>query len=261
MSGFRPPVYYSQFINSDMKNIRFFIIMVALFAAFLYGCKKEEEPVPVNPYNGRTFAIFNPDKSYGTLTDIDGNIYKTITIGTQTWMAENLRTTRYRNGDPIPQIKPDEDWPGLIAGGYCNFNNTENVDTIATFGRLYNWLAVNDSRNLAPLGWHIPTDEEWTTLTNFLGGDSVAGGKMKEKEQPHWVNPDPNATNESGFTALPAGMRDNSSGAFSVNCTFWSSTEVDNCSAWCRFLYVGQDGCIRYNPGKTYGFSIRCIKD
>lgn len=244
-----------------MKNLRLFMIMVVLIAVLFYGCKKEEEPAPVNPYNGRTFAIFNPDKSYGTLTDIDDNIYKTITIGTQTWMAENLRTTRYRNGDPIPQIKQDEAWAGLIAGGFCNFNNTENVDTIATFGRLYNWLTIDDSRGVAPQGWHVPTDEEWVTLINFLGGDSLAGGTMKEKEQPHWVIPDPYATNESGFTAMPAGMRDNSSGAFAFACTFWSSTAADFCSVWCRYLYVGQNGCYRYNPSKTYGFSIRCIKD
>jgi len=239
-----------------------FLFALALLAAFTWGCKKSESTVPVNPYNDRTFAIFNPDKTYGTMTDIDGNIYKTIAIGTQTWMAENLRTTRYRNGDAIPEVKNYSAWPGLTGGGFCNFNNTGDVDTIATFGRLYNWMAATDSRNLAPVGWHLPSDAEWNLLTDYLGGDSVAGGKMKEKESPHWTNPDPDATNESGFTAIPAGIRESSNGAFySGSATFWSSTQADNCSAWDRYLIIGDNGCLRYQPSKIYGISIRCVKD
>jgi uncharacterized protein (TIGR02145 family) len=244
-----------------MKTVRIFVSMFAMFAAVLYGCKKDANNDPGNPYNGKTFAIFNPDKTYGTLTDQDGNIYKTITIGTQTWMAENLRTTTYRNGEAIPRINGNSEWAGLSTGAFCNFNNTENIDTIATFGRLYNWYIIADVRQLAPNGWHIPTDEEWTTLITFLGGEFVAGGKMKEKEAPHWSEPDPNATNESGFTALPAGMREVSTSLYSYNCNFWSSTQADNASSWDRYLNVGEDGCLRYNPNKSYGFSIRCLKD
>lgn len=241
-----------------MKAVRIFA-SISIFAAVLYGCKKDDNS-PVNPYNDKTFAIFNPDKTYGTLTDQEGNIYKTINIGNQTWMAENLRTTIYRNGEAIPRVKGNSEWSYLSTGAFCNFNSTEDIDTIATFGRLYNWYTIADSRKLAPNGWHVPTDEEWTTLINFLGGDSIAGGKMKEKEAPHWINPDPNATNESGFTALPAGIRD-PEGNYYYNCNFWSSTQADNIAAWDRYLSIGEDGCMRYTPNKSYGFSVRCVKD
>jgi uncharacterized protein (TIGR02145 family) len=120
---------------------------------------------------------FNATSSSGTVTDIDGNVYQTVTLGGQVWMAENLKVTRYRNGDPIPCVNDASAWSGLSTGAYCHYNNDFN--NAAIYGRLYNWYAVSDSRNIAPGGWHVPTDTEWQTLVDLLGGSSVAGGKMK----------------------------------------------------------------------------------
>jgi uncharacterized protein (TIGR02145 family) len=143
------------------------------------------------------------DVETNTVTDIDGNIYHTVTIGTQVWMVENLKTTKYRNGDPIPNVTGNA-WAALTTGAYCWYNN-DAATYKATYGALYNWYAVADSRNIAPTGWHVPTDAEWTTLTTFLGGESVAGGKLKETGTNHWTSPNTGATNETGFTALPGG--------------------------------------------------------
>jgi uncharacterized protein (TIGR02145 family) len=141
-----------------------------------------------------------------TVKDFEGNVYKTITIGTQTWMADNLRTTKYRNGDAIPEVTDSSAWINLITGAYCNYNNTRNNDTIVSYGRFYNLYAVTDNRNICPTGWHVSTDAEWTTLTDYLGGASVAGDKLKEKGTTHWESPNAGATNEIGFTALPGAI-------------------------------------------------------
>lgn len=138
-----------------------------------------------------------------TVTDYDGNVYQTVLIGDQCWMMENLKVTHYRNGDPIPHVTDGVTWGNLTSGAYCNYNNDEG--NVATYGRLYNWYAVDDSRNIAPAGWHVPSDAEWQTLVDYLGGDAVAGGKMKEAGTTHWASPNTGATNESGFTALPGG--------------------------------------------------------
>jgi uncharacterized protein (TIGR02145 family) len=199
----------------------------------------------------------------GTVTDIDGNVYNTVVIGTQVWMVENLKTTRYRNGDPIQNITDSTQWNiYLTTGAYCNYHN--NVSYANTYGCLYNWYAVSDSRNIAPTGWHVPTNAEWTTLTNFLGGYTVAGGKLKEAGTMHWASPNTNATNETGFTALPGGYREGFYGTFELITNYlysWSSTEVNASNAW--FVLMG------YNFGnmtegiydKIFGFSVRCIKD
>lgn len=243
-----------------MKTKLFLMFIISLTLA-IYSCKKDDNN-PSNPYNGKSLAVFNEDIEYGILTDQDGNIYKTVKIGTQTWMAENLRTTKYRNGDEIQKVVNDSEWAYLSSGAFCNYNNTEDYNTIATYGRLYNWFVIDDSRNVAPNGWHVPSDAEWTTLINFLGGDLNAGGKMKMKESLIWVNPDPNITNESGFTAIPAGMREWYTGEYSFACGFWSNTQADDgVSSWHRSLSVDNNTITRYQPNKMYGFSIRCVKD
>ena len=135
-----------------------------------------------------------------TFTDIDGNVYHAVVIGTQTWMVENLKTTKYSNGDPIPTAVTS-----LTPGAYCMYNN-DAVTYKADYGALYNWYAVADSRNIAPAGWHVPTKTDWTTLTDYLGGESVASGKLKENGSSHWLTPNTGATNSSGFTALPGGF-------------------------------------------------------
>ena len=215
-------------------------------------------------YRGISNAIFNPVLSYGSVTDIDGNIYKTITLGTQTWMAENLRTTRYRNGDTLPEVTGNSSWKNLTTGAYCNYENTTDLDKIVTFGRLYNWFAVSDSRNLAPAGWHVATDADWMTLTTFLGNESTAGGKIKETTTLHWNSPNTGATNASGLTALPAGRREYTDGSFINHGTdgfWWTSSAYNPDYSWYRYIHFDAANVNRANFHKQYGFSIRCIHD
>jgi uncharacterized protein (TIGR02145 family) len=199
--------------------------------------------------------------SGGTVTDIDGNVYYTVTIGTQVWMVENLKTTKYRNGEAIPNVTDATSWNNLTTGAYCNYDNNSGNST--TFGRLYNWYAVNDSRNIAPYGWHVPTDAECTTLTTYLGGESVAGGKLKEAGTSHWISPNTGATNETGFTALPGGYRYNYGAFYGIgyNGYWWSSTEDDTLNAWYRYMYYADGHVIRSNISKISGFSVRCVRD
>ena len=225
------------------------------------GCKKKPQ-IPDNPLNGRTTAVFNPNKTYGTVTDIDGNIYKTIKIGDQVWMAENLRTTHYRNGDAIPNVTEDTIWGSLKTGAYCNYNNTEDLDTIATYGRLYNWYAVNDSRGLAPKGWHVPTITDWDRLIDYLGGDTIAGNKLKEAGDFHWVSPN-ESNNSSGFTALPAGGRYlfKSTNDMGFYTEYWAMPQYNTNSAPFLYLFSWNSFVYRGVNHKVNGYSVRCIKD
>ena len=190
--------------------------------------------------------------------DIDGNIYPTVTIGNQIWMAENLKTTKYRNGDPIPNITDDLAWPNLTSGALCNYLN--NIENSNTYGLLYNWYAVIDNRNLAPKGWHIATNEEWATLFTYLG--SSASEKIKESDTIHWVSPNTGATNETGFTALPGGGR--LGGAFMYfgsAAYWWSATENSNTGEAYRISMGSYSGYTLSSRNKAWGYSIRCIKD
>ena len=195
-----------------------------------------------------------------TVTDIDGNVYKTIKIGSQLWMAENLKVAKYRNGDAIANISDNSPWSNSSSGAWCNDNNDAKNNN--PYGKLYNWYTVNDSRGLCPTGWHVPSDSEWTILSNYLGGEAVAGGKLKETGTTHWYSPNVSATNESGFSALPGGTRDNSNGDYNGmgNTAYsWSSKEFDSGNAWSRSLsyyYAGIYGSYR---SKHYGFSVRCV--
>ncbi len=203
-----------------------------------------------------------PAPDCGIVTDIDGNVYETITIGTQVWMMENLKVTHYRNGDPMPNVTDNTAWQGLSTGAYCEYDN--NIGNVATYGRLYNWYAVDDSRSIAPDGWHVPTDAEWQTLVDYLGGGTVAGGKMKETGTTHWISPNTGATNESGFSALPGGSRNldgvyNSRGYYAG---FWSSTENGSSSAWSRALGCSHSEVMRAGYFiRSTGFSVRCVRD
>ena len=197
----------------------------------------------------------------GTVTDIDGNVYQTVTIGTQEWMAANLKVTHYRNGDDIPNVTDNATWEALNTGAYCEYNNDAN--NVATYGRLYSGYAVGDSRNIAPTGWHIPSDAEWQTLVDYLGGISVAGGKMKEAGTMHWYSPNIGATNESGFSGLPCGYRsyDGPYGRIGYSAYFWSSTELSISEAWYRYLDYNGSGVYRGSSGKRFGYSVRCVND
>ena len=209
-----------------------------------------------------TFYKNNP-AIQSTVTDLDGNIYHTLRIGTQTWMVENLSVSKYRNGDLIPAITNNSDWVVLTSGGYCWYNN--DIANKPIYGALYNWYTVADNRNIAPIGWHVASDAELSVLTTYLGGESVAGDKMKETGTSHWIIPNSGATNESGFTGLPGGLRSYSSGAFlnmGTNGYYWSTTDSDTIRAWDRELFHNQDNCFRYYfDSKHYGFSVRCVKD
>jgi uncharacterized protein (TIGR02145 family) len=202
-----------------------------------------------------------------TMRDIDGNVYRTVTIGSQVWMAENLKTTRYNDGTEIPLVTEQPAWFHLNAPGYCWYNNDENANR-AIYGALYNWYALNTGK-LCPPGWHVPSDDEWAVLTAYLGGDAIAGGKMKEGGTTHWLNPNTGATNSSGFTALPAGFRGESgfipgSGSSFISgsiALFWSSTALEDETAWTRYLQADSIVAGRNNGGKYHGFPIRCMKD
>jgi len=193
--------------------------------------------------------------------DFDGNVYKTVKIGTQIWTAENLKVTHYRNGDPIPNVTDNTEWSNLTTGAYCNYNN--DPTNAITYGKLYNWYAVADSRNLAPIGWHVPSDAEWQTLVNYLGGEEVAGGKMKEAGTEHWASPNTGATNESGFSALPGGMRsDTAFYQLGNDAYFWSVTDCDSYRAWEWTLFYNFADIYRNDlTTKLSGKSVRLVRD
>lgn len=200
----------------------------------------------------------------GRVSDIEGNEYETITIGTQQWMSESLRTTKYNNGTPIPKVADGPAWSNLTSPAYCWFNN-DSITHADPYGALYNHYTVADtnSLNICPTGWHIPSDDEWTTMATFLGGSAVAGGKMKEAGLAHWNTPNMGATNESGFSALPGGGRD-TSGVFiklSLNGFWWSSTESSSIDAWYHFLSSNHGQLVRFNFRKEDGLSLRCLRD
>jgi uncharacterized protein (TIGR02145 family) len=174
-------------------------------------------------------------------------------------MAENLKVTRYRNLDNIDSIA-STGW-GLTTGAYCVYNISSENGT--TYGKLYNWYAVTDTRNIAPVGWHVPTDTEWTILITFLGGEEVAGEKLKESGITHWTEPNTVANNENGFLALPGGCR-NWDGVFNLinGYGFWWSSTVDDIEdSWSRYIKNDNSNVTRYSANNQDGFSVRCIKD
>ena len=200
----------------------------------------------------------------GSVSDIEGNIYKTILIGTQVWMAENLCITRYNDNTAIPIVTDNTAWEDLTSPGYCWYSNDSSTYA-STYGALYNYYTVADtnSRNVCPVGWHVPSDAEWLTLSTYLGGTTAAGGKMKEAGLAHWNAPNTDATNESGFTGLSGGHR-LFFGVFEDVGNFgkwWSSSEVNTIGAWLRYLYYNNGGLGRDGDEKRSGFSVRCLRD
>jgi uncharacterized protein (TIGR02145 family) len=201
--------------------------------------------------------IFNPDLTYDSIYDIEGNKYRTIAIGTQIWTAENLKSTRYNDGTDIPFVPDVNPWASLKTPGYCWYNN----DSVG-YGAIYNWYAVNTGK-LCPEGWHVPTDEEWTILTDYLGGKSVAGGMIKETGTSHWLSPNTGASNESGFTGLPSGYRNYAGGFNDISYYgfWWTSTEWSSTSAWYRDVFYNYFSVDRSNSNKKSGANVRCLKD
>jgi len=205
----------------------------------------------------------------GTVTDVDGNKYKTIQIGAQIWMMENLRVSHYRNGDEIQNVTDDATWNSLTEGALCDYDNTE--DSLLVYGKLYNQYAIKDPRGLAPEGWHISTREEFDDLIDFLGGSDYAAGRMKEVGNVHWHDGtyDSNeGTNESGFLALPAGWRI-ANGSFSninKNAYFWTDHQYNSYSGdvngWYRSLYMHENEIPDESFAHSYlGMSVRCVKN
>jgi len=196
---------------------------------------------------------------YGSVTDIDGNTYRTVKIGNQEWMAENLIVSHYRNGDIIPNITDSMKWSNLKTGGWCYYNN--NLEYGKIFGKIYNWHSVNDSRSIAPLGWHIPKIDEWKNLEKYLGGRKTTGGKLKAIIK--WETPNRGATNASGFNALPGGYRYIAGTFLDIDKTgyFWSSSEEDDFYAWNCYMNFNKADLSRYYNLKENGYYIRCLKD
>jgi uncharacterized protein (TIGR02145 family) len=223
-------------------------------------------------YYVRAYATNSKGTSYGNevsftsneiLIDIEGNKYKTVKIGAQVWMAENLRTSKYNDGTVIPNITDNTNWSNLTTGAWSYYNN--DAVNNAKYGKLYNWYAVipttNGNKNLCPNGWHVPTDAEWTVLTDYLGGQSVAGGKMKDTTS--WVFPNTDATNTSLFTGLPGGYRVNYGlyGLIGNDGFWWSSTQVSTNIAWFLYLYSGDGNAYMGYYNNTFGLSVRCLRD
>ena len=185
----------------------------------------------------------------------------TIQIGTQKWMSKNLDVAFYRNGDPIPEVTDATAWAALETGAWCYYNNDAN--TGLTYGKLYNWYALNDPRGLAPQGWHVPSDAEWSILETALGGSSVAGGKMKEAGTLNWTSPNTGGNNNSGWVGLPGGFR-YFNGSFNNVDNYgywWSSTELSTAFAWFRYLDYLNGSVSRGGDYKRNGHSVRCLRD
>ena len=202
------------------------------------------------------------DEITDVCVDIDGNFYGTVQIGNQLWMSENLKTTHYNNGDEIPTGLTDGDWQNNTSGALAVYDDNElNADI---YGRLYNWYAVVDNRGVRPENFHIPTDDEYILLTDYLGGNDIAGGKMKEAGLEHWDSPNTGATNESGFTGLPGGFR-NTTGAYvdmGEGGYFRSSSEYNSYRAWFHGLYSTWEEVYRgFEMNKNSGLSVRCVGD
>jgi uncharacterized protein (TIGR02145 family) len=212
----------------------------------------------------------DPIIEYGTVTDIEGNTYKTVKTGEQEWMAENLRTSKYADSSEIPNVTDNTIWAANITGAYCDYAN--NPSNSVVYGRLYNWYIASSTnpQNVCPTGWHVPTDTDWTTLEAYLGGIRAEyspvcniGGKLKEPGTIHWISPNSGATNESGFSAIPGGVRE-PDGVFNLlgtQAVWWSATEFDLSNAWNRNLLNYSTDDFRTDLNKNYGYSVRCIKD
>jgi len=233
-----------------MKAVIFIPILLVLVIS---SCKKRGCTDP-NANNYNSSAEQDNGTCTYTISDIEGNTYNAKEIGNQIWMTENLKVKRYRNGDIIPQIQDPLQWSESTTGAWCYYENDTSK------GVLYNWHAVNDSRGLAPVGHHIPSDAEWTILTDFLGGEDAAGTKMKSTSG--WEE-DGNGTNSSGFSGLPGGYR-NLLGSFAnvgYGGGWWSSTESGTYPAWYRSLRYNSGYVDRYDDSKRLGFSVRCLRD
>lgn len=254
------------------------IFIFLSFSLLLASCDKDKQPNPQEPkYKS---VHLNPNLNYGTLTDIDGNHYATIQIGSQVWMAENLKVKHFANGDSIPEVAAQMDWQNNFNPGWSYLYNNKLYDSLKDYGLLYNFYTIEDSRNVCPTGWHVPTDAEWTTLVasidpwhnaNAQGSQSgTAGGKLKSTGTEYWITPNTEATNLTGFSGVPSSHK-NSNGLFGFYGDdgeigiWWSSSIYEPApelhDAWYRSLNFNDASFNRNIQQKRNGFSIRCIQD
>ncbi len=253
------------------------IIYTVLSILMLTACKKETTQAnsTSNTNSNTNTCIDNPNinfSSIGTpvgkfgdcIKDIDGNSYKTVIIGTQTWMAENLKTSKYNDGSIIPNIKDFNQWGELTTGAWRNNLDNDSIGKI--YGKLYNWYVTNSitngNKNVCPAGWHIPSDVEWSILINYIGEDTITGIKMREVGTKKWLNSKITASNTSLFTGIPSGACNGKSfEPIGYGSYWWSSSEYSQSQSWGRSLEQDKKNIFRYYDPKHYGESIRCIKD
>lgn len=234
------------------------IVISILIIIILFSCSKSKEETPKD------------EKA-----NLHANCTEPVTIGKQVWMCKNLDVEVYRNGDTIPHVKDSKEWSKLTTGAWCYYDNDPKMGAI--YGKLYNWYAVNDPRGLAPEGWHVPSQAEWAELITFLGGERIAGGKLKEAGNSHWNDKNTQGTleiasNETRFTALPGGARSSIAGDFDfldpavpslygIWCGFWTTTEFDSLKAQQIRLDNTYNSISDIETTKASGASVRCVKD
>jgi uncharacterized protein (TIGR02145 family) len=238
------------------KEIKCFyaFIVIGLLINLTYSCKKDDATKKQSTQDGETIITTDP------ITDIDGNIYKTIQIGNQLWMASNLNVSHYKNGESLPNISDKTVWDTLSTGAYCYYSNQDSYSSI--YGKLYNFYTVVDERNICPDGWHVPSDAEWTTLIDFLG-DSIAGPKLMDTNSNLWVATIITTKQNTGFNALPAGFRffNNQFSGMGYSAFFWSSTDRSYNTAWFRLVKSDAENVVRDFAHHNLGYSVRCLKD
>jgi uncharacterized protein (TIGR02145 family) len=201
-------------------------------------------------------------ESLTTVADVDGNTYSVVTIGSQCWMGENLKTSKFRDGSAISEVTDGEQWKNQLTPAFCWYNNDNTND--GTYGKLYNWFAIQDSMGICPGGWHVPSDAEFAVLTKYLGSaDDVASGRLKEEGTLHWDAPNEMASNSSGFTGLPGGMRfqEGQFNHMGKNGLFWSSSRDSESLAFFLTLTYNTPTSYQTDTYKRSGFSCRCVKD
>ncbi|HSI76420.1 MAG TPA: fibrobacter succinogenes major paralogous domain-containing protein [Lunatimonas sp.] len=252
-------------MDTGKTNIFPILLVVNLL---LFSCSKKEDKKWISeqpPYssgeNWSTDESKIEAEPCGIVRDIDGNDYNTFKIGEQIWMVKNLKTTKFNDGTPIPMIAGGDEWAGLSTSGYCWYDNDE-ASFKPSFGAMYNGYTVSTGK-LCPTGWHIPTNEEWMALITYLGSDHVAGNRLKEAGTDFWVSPNTGANNESGFTALPGGLRyhDGQFHDFGFSGYWWTSTEYSESRSFFIFMDYESSNVFRFDNLKKIGFSVRCIKD
>lgn len=245
------------------KSVILRVLLSIILTTYLSNCSKDENIVAVK--DAEVDVVFNSEVTYGTVKDIDGNKYKTIQIGNQIWMAENLRTTKFNDGESIPNIVDDIAWGNLNSPAYCWYNN-DSEGTPKPYGVLYNWFAIKTGK-LAPKGWHVASNDDWAVLIdNLNGGWLQGGGNLKETGTKNWTSPNKGANNTTGFTALPGGWRTISDGFVFMGISGdWWCNSATNDGSLSEIMLNYKSPNIYYlfisDKKKNIGLSVRCVKD